>query len=82
MKGTFSDGTAASLLATVEAAARAPAIRKTSSDPFALAPGLVGAVQPSGNEVFEDIAASSWVAPFMMAMNNTEAAHRSNQPMN
>ena len=30
MKGTFSGGTAASLIATVEAAAREPAIRKTS----------------------------------------------------
>jgi len=51
MKGTFSGGTAASLIATVEAAAREPAIRKTLSDPFALTPGFVGADQPSGNEL-------------------------------
>ena len=82
MKGTFSGGTAASLLATVEAAAREPAIRKTLSDPFALTPGFVGAAQPSGNEVVEDIAAGSWVAPFMMAMINTKAVHRSNQLLN
>jgi short subunit dehydrogenase-like uncharacterized protein len=68
MKGTFSGGTAASLLATIEAAAREPAIRKTLSDPFALTPGFVGAAQPSGNEVFEDFAAGSWVAPFTMGM--------------
>ena len=82
MKGTFSGGTAASLLATVEAAAREPAIRKTLSDPFALTPGFVGAPQPNGNEVFEDVAAGAWVAPFMMAMINTKPVHRSNQLMN
>jgi short subunit dehydrogenase-like uncharacterized protein len=82
MKGTFSGGTASSLLATVEASARDPSIRKTLSDPFALTPGLVGAVQPNGNEVFEDTAASSWVAPFMMATINTKAVHRSNQLLN
>ena len=82
MKGTFSGGTAANLLATVEAAAREPAIRKTLSDPFALTPGFVGAPQPNGNEVFEDVAAGSWVAPFMMAMINTKAVHRSNQLLN
>ena len=50
MKGEFSGGTAASLLATVEAAGRDPAILKTLFDPFALAPGFVGATQPSGND--------------------------------
>ena len=55
MKGTFSGGTAASLIATVEAAAREPAIRKTLSDSFALTPGFVGAVQPSSNEVVSDL---------------------------
>jgi len=79
MKGDFSGGTAASLLATVEAAGRDPAILKTLSDPFALTPGFAGAAQPSGNEVVEDAAAGSWVAPFMMAMINTKAVHRSNQ---
>ena len=82
MKGSFSGGTAASLLATVEAAAREPAIRKTLSDPFALTPGFVGATQPSGNEVVEDIVAGSWVAPFIMAMINTKTVHRSNQLLN
>jgi short subunit dehydrogenase-like uncharacterized protein len=82
MKGEFSGGTAASLIATVEAAAREPAIRKTLSDPFALTPGFVGAPQPSGNEVVEDVAAGSWVAPFMMAMINTKAVHRSNHLLN
>ena len=79
MKGDFSGGTAASLLATVEAAVRDPTILKTLSDPFALTPGFVGAAQPSGNEVVEDVAVGSWVAPFMMAMINTKAVHRSNQ---
>jgi hypothetical protein len=47
MKGTFSSGTAASLIATVEGAAREPAIHKILSDPFALTPGFVGAAQPN-----------------------------------
>ena len=82
MQGSFSGGTAASLLATVEAAARDPAMQKTLSDPFALTPGFVGAAQPSGNEIVEDIAAGSWVAPFIMATINTKAVHRSNQLLN
>ncbi|MGC1564194.1 MAG: hypothetical protein WA820_30705 [Bradyrhizobium sp.] len=40
------------------------------------------AAQPSGNEVVEDTAAGSWVAPFMMAMINTKTVHRSNQLLN
>jgi len=82
MKGSFSGGTAASLLATVEAAARDPSVVKTLADPFALTPGFVGAAQPSGAEVAEDTAAGSWVAPFMMAMINTKAVHRSNLLLN
>jgi short subunit dehydrogenase-like uncharacterized protein len=82
MKGDFSGGTAASLIATLEAAAREPSIRKTLSDPFALTPGFIGAAQPNGNEVVEDTAAGSWVAPFMMAMINTKAVHRSNHLLN
>ncbi|MGP8119881.1 MAG: saccharopine dehydrogenase family protein [Xanthobacteraceae bacterium] len=78
MKGSFSGGTAASLLATVEAAAREPSILKTLADPFALTPGFVGAAQPGGADVVEDKAAGSWAAPFMMAMINTKAVHRSN----
>jgi short subunit dehydrogenase-like uncharacterized protein len=78
MKGSFSGGTAASLLATVEAAAREPSILKTLADPFALTPGFVGAAQPGGADVVEDRAAGSWTAPFMMAMINTKAVHRSN----
>ena len=82
MKGSFSGGTAASLLATVDAAAREPAILKTLADPFALTPGFAGAVQPGGNEVFDDTAANSWVAPFIMATINTKAVHRSNLLLN
>lgn len=78
MKGSFSGGTAASLIATVEAAARDRAVHKTLADPFALTPGFRGAPQPSGAEVAEDAAAGSWVAPFMMATINTKTVHRSN----
>ena len=63
IKGSFSGGTAASLLATVEAAAREPAIAGAFPDSFALTPGFVGAAQPSGNEVVEDIAAARGLSP-------------------
>lgn len=43
-----------------------------------MTPGFRGATQPSGTEVVEDVAAGSWVAPFMMAMINTKTVHRSN----
>ncbi|MGO9357949.1 MAG: saccharopine dehydrogenase, partial [Xanthobacteraceae bacterium] len=59
-------------------AAREPSILKTLADPFALTPGFVGAAQPGGADVVEDKAAGSWAAPFMMAMINTKAVHRSN----
>ena len=39
MKGTFSGGTIASLLATIEAASRDPAQARVMADPFALTPG-------------------------------------------
>jgi short subunit dehydrogenase-like uncharacterized protein len=78
MKGGFSGGTAASLLATVEAAGRDPSIPKTLADPFALTPGFAGPAQPPGDKAMHDDKAGQWAAPFIMAMINTKNIHRTN----
>jgi len=77
MKGAFSGGTAASLLATTEAAGRDPRIGELMADPFALSPAK-GAPQPSGDGVTHDADIPSWSAPFVMAAINTKNVHRSN----
>jgi len=82
MKGGFSGGTIASLLATLESVKREPSIAKTLADPFALTPGFAGPVQPSGETVERDETAGQWVTPFIMAMINTKNVHRSNFLLN
>jgi len=84
MKGTFSGGTAASLKATMAAAARDPRVLDWLRSPFALTPGFEGPKQPSGNKPLVDEALGSvngeglWCAPFVMAPINTKNVHRSN----
>jgi short subunit dehydrogenase-like uncharacterized protein len=78
MKGTFSGGTAASLQATMAAAARDPGVLDLLRNPFSLTPGFTGPRQPSGNKPMVDEALGVWVAPFVMAAINTRNVHRSN----
>ncbi|MDR0225915.1 MAG: saccharopine dehydrogenase NADP-binding domain-containing protein [Burkholderiaceae bacterium] len=78
MKGTFSGGTAASLKATMAAAARDPGVLDLLRNPFSLTPGFEGPRQPSGNKPMVDEALGLWVAPFVMAAINTRNVHRSN----
>ena len=80
MKGTFSGGTAASLKATLAAAATEPGVLDLLRDPFALTPGFTGPRQPSGAKpmVDEALGEGVWVAPFVMAAINTRNVHRSN----
>lgn len=80
MKGTFSGGTAASLKATLAAAASEPGVLDLLRDPFALTPGFTGPRQPSGSKPMVDEALGEcvWVAPFVMAAINTRNVHRSN----
>lgn len=80
MKGTFSGGTAASLKATLTAAASEPGVLDLLRDPFALTPGFTGPRQPSGSKpmVDEALGEGVWVAPFVMAAINTRNVHRSN----
>src|SRR5690606_31215301 len=77
MKGTFSGGTMASMLATLDAAKRDPSIGAAMLDPFALSPAR-GADQPKGDSVIEDADIGSWAAPFVMAAINTKNVHRTN----
>jgi short subunit dehydrogenase-like uncharacterized protein len=78
MKGGFSGGTAASLKATMAAAARDPSLIPLLASPFALTPGHSGAHQPAGLLPEYDPTINAWVAPFVMAPINTKNVHRTN----
>lgn len=78
MKGTFSGGTAASLKATLAAAAKDRRVYDRLRDPFALTPGFVGPTQPHGMKPELDAALNVWVGPFVMAAINTRNVHRTN----
>lgn len=78
MKGGFSGGTAASLLATLEAIGRDPGLARTMADPFALTPGFTGPSQPDSADAEFDPLAPGWTAPFVMAAINTKNVHRTN----
>ncbi|MEW4449224.1 saccharopine dehydrogenase NADP-binding domain-containing protein [Qipengyuania sp. JC766] len=78
MKGTFSGGTAASLGATMKAAAKNPKLFGVLGNPFALTPGFEGPSQPNGMIPSYDDALGKWAAPFVMAPINTKNVHRTN----
>lgn len=78
MKGTFSGGTKASLMATLAAAAKDPRILEYLRNPFSLTPGFDGPDQPHGMKPYEDAALGAWVTAFVMAPINTRNVHRSN----
>lgn len=82
MKGGFSGGTIASLMATLESTKRDPGITKTLANPFALTPGFTGPAQPSGEKVEHDEVAGQWAMPFIMATINTKNVHRTNHLLN
>jgi short subunit dehydrogenase-like uncharacterized protein len=76
MKGTFSGGTMASFLATMEATRRDPSLVTTMADPYALV-GEQAAAQPNGDAVKHDDGIG-WSAPFVMAAINVKNVLRSN----
>jgi short subunit dehydrogenase-like uncharacterized protein len=78
MQGTVSGGTAASLGASLKAAAANPSILGLLRSPFALTPGFDGPKQPSGLVPEYDHQAGAWAAPFIMAPINTKNVHRTN----
>ena len=77
-KGTFSGGTAASLTATMKAAAKKPALINVLRNPFALAEGFEGPSQPTGMVPLYEKDLDKWAAPFVMAPINTKNVHRTN----
>ena len=78
MKGTFSGGTAASLKATMAAAATQPGVLDLLKNPFSLTPGFEGPKQPPGHKPMFEEQVGAWVAPCVMAAINTRNVHRSN----
>lgn len=78
MQGGFSGGTAASLKATMAAAAKDPAIIGYLTNPFSLAGGFEGPAQPPANQPEYDEALESWATNFIMAPINTKNVHRTN----
>ena len=78
MKGGFSGGTMASMLATLEAGRRDPSVLKTMANPYALVADPPSARQPSGANAKLDDDLGQWAAPFIMAAINTKNVHRSN----
>jgi short subunit dehydrogenase-like uncharacterized protein len=78
IKGSFSGGTAASMKATLAAAARDPSLIRLLTNPFALTPGFDGPHQPTGLIPEYDGTLGAWVAPFIMAPINTKNVHRTN----
>lgn len=81
MKGGFSGGTMASMLATLEAGRRDPSIVKTMTNPYALVGEAPAVRQPRGDSVCYDADIPSWSTPFIMAAINTKNVHRSNALM-
>ena len=76
MKGGFSGGTAASLLATLEAMGKDAQAARDMLDPFALTPGFSGPPQPAPAAATYDDFLDQWSAPFVMAPINTKNVHR------
>jgi short subunit dehydrogenase-like uncharacterized protein len=78
IKGGASGGTLASLMETIEAIRREPALAKQIVNPFLLTPGFKGAKQPNDQTAEYDDWADAWSGPFVMAAINTKNVHRSN----
>ncbi|MDX2277826.1 MAG: saccharopine dehydrogenase NADP-binding domain-containing protein [Hyphomonadaceae bacterium] len=78
MKGTFSGGTAASMMATIESGAKDPNLMKVMRDPYALTPNPPATRQPSGERVVHEEDLGQYSAPFIMATINTKNVHRTN----
>jgi len=78
LKGGASGGTLASMMETLEAVKREPALLKVMANPFALTPGFKGPRQPADQDAGFDDWADAWSGPFLMATINTKNIHRSN----
>lgn len=77
MKGTFSGGTMASMLATIDAQKRDPSLGGKMRNPFLLA-SEKGAPQPDISKPVLDEDLDAWATPFVMAPINVKNVHRTN----
>ena len=80
LKGTFSGGTAASMLGIVDAAKKDPGLRRVLLNPYALDPdpSVKGPDGRDQNGVRYDDDLGAWTGPFVMAAINTRVVRRSN----
>jgi short subunit dehydrogenase-like uncharacterized protein len=80
IRGSFSGGTAASIMNVVKEVAANPALRKELADPYSLCPsGYTPKVrQPVVAFAAYDRDFSGWIAPFVMSAVNTRLVHRTN----
>lgn len=80
MRGGFSGGTVASMMAFIKEAAANPALRKEIANPYSLCPdGYRPATrQPSVSGPQFDADFGAWIAPFVMSGVNTRVVQRSN----
>lgn len=78
LKGGASGGTLASMMESIEAVRREPALSKQMVNPFALTPGFKGPRQPNDQTAELDDWLDAWSGPFVMAVINTKNVHRSN----
>jgi short subunit dehydrogenase-like uncharacterized protein len=80
MRGGFSGGTVASMMAFIKEAAGNPALRKEIANPYSLCPeGYRPATrQPSISGPQFDADFGAWIAPFVMSAVNTRIVQRSN----
>lgn len=78
MQGTFSGGTVASFMQSMQRAKAEPEVMGWLKDPFSLCPDFTGPAQPRGDKPIYDEDLGSWSAPFVMASINTKNIHRSN----
>ncbi len=82
LRGGFSGGTLASIIAQIDEVRANPQLRRIAADPYALSPDRSAEPQ-LGRErdltrVRYDASVDSWVAPFIMAGINTRVVRRSN----
>jgi short subunit dehydrogenase-like uncharacterized protein len=79
-KGSWSGGTAATMLATVELASQDRGVARLLADPYALNPtsSPTGADGPDQRSVRYDRDLGCWTGPFVMAAVNTRVVRRTN----
>jgi short subunit dehydrogenase-like uncharacterized protein len=78
MKGTFSGGTVASMMATLAAVGKDTSLLQGMKNSFLLTPGFQGPKQMTSHVVKHDDVLSNWCTPFVMAPINLKNVHRTN----